>query len=207
MPGRFRRIPRLSRLGLHHFEMTLRRGERSRVEAQTDYLYWQGLVRRDAKGFHLVAAPENLLHPECQGFGFGDMAIRHLSDQHRRHTLTFDVGGEAEAFHWSQPGVFLESLERRDGQQAVPRSHHIGEAFSASLNSDRWLKIWLAGQAGWEIIVAGRSWQRDTGGDQREFVELSLASLATAFPQGGEIRLRLGGNERLLARLPVHCSP
>ncbi len=193
--------------GLHRLEMTLRRGERSRVEAQTDYWYWQGLVRRDAKGFHLVAAPENLLYSECQGFGFGDITIRHLSDQNRRHKLTFDVGGAAEAFHWSQPGVFLESLERRDGQQAVQRSHHIGEAFSASLNSDRWLKIWLAGQAGWEIIVAGRSWQRDTAGDQREFVELSLASLATAFPQGGEIRLRLGGNERLLARFTSPLQP
>lgn len=193
--------------GLHRLEPILRRGDRSRVEAQTDYWYWQGLVRRDTQGFHLVAAPENLLHAECRGFSFGNTAIRHLSDQHRRHTLTFDVGGAGKAFHWSQPGVFLESLERRAGQQAVPRSHHIGEAFSASLNSDRWLRIWLAGQPGWEIIVAGQSWQRDIGGDRREFVELSLASLATAFPQGDEIRLRLGGSERLIARFTSPLQP
>jgi hypothetical protein len=123
--------------GLHRLELILRQGERSRVEAQTDYWYWQGLVRRDTQGFHLVATPENILYAECRGFGFGNTTIRHLTDQHRRHTLAFDVGGAGKAFHWSQPGVFLESLERRVGQQAVPRSHHLGEAFSASLNSDR----------------------------------------------------------------------
>lgn len=193
--------------GLHRLELILRRGERSRVEVQTDYWYWQGLVRRDTQGFHLAAAPENLLHAECRGFSFGNTAIRHLSDQYRRHTLTFDVGGACKAFHWSQPGVFLESLERRAGQQAMPLHHSLGEAFSASLNSDRWLRIWLAGQADWEIIVAGQVWQRDIGGDRREFVELSLASLATAFPQGGEIRLRLAGGVRLVAHFSSPLQP
>lgn len=193
--------------GLHRLEIALRRGERSRVEAQTDYWYWQGLVRRDAEGFHFVAKPENLLQEECRGFSFGETAICHLTDTHRRHTLTFEVGGDSKAFHWSQPGVFLESLERRDGQQAVARSHHLGEAFSASLNSDRWLRIWLAGQTDWAIIVAGQAWQREIGGDQREFVELSLASLATAFPQGGEIQLRLGESERVIARFTSPLQP
>lgn len=193
--------------GLHRLSLTLRRGERIRVEAQTEYWYWQGLVRHDANGFLLLASPENLLHAECRGFGFVATAILHLNDRHRRHTLTFDVGGAAEAFHWSQPGLFLESLDRRDGQQAEPRSHRLGEAFSASLNSDRWLRIWLAAQVGWEILVVDRSWQRDIGGDRREFVELSLATLATAFPQGGEIRLNLDGCERLIARFTSPVQP
>ena len=193
--------------GLHRLELILRRGERSRAEVKADYWYWQGLARRDTQGFHLVLAPENLLHAECRGFGFGNTTIVHLSDQQRRHTLTFDVGGEGKAFHWSQPGVFLESLERRAGQQAVLRSHHLGEAFSASLNSDRWLRIWLAGQTGWEIVVAAQSWQRDIGGDLRDFVELSLASLATAFLQGGEVRIRLGGSDLLIASFSSPLQP
>lgn len=141
--------------GLHCLELTLRRREGSRMEAQTDYWYWQGLVRSDANGLYLAAAPKNLLHAKCRGFGFADTAIHHLNDQHRQHTLTFDVGGSVVAFHWPQPGVFLESLQRGNGQHAVPRAHHVGETFAASLNSDRWLRIWLAGQVGWEIIVAG----------------------------------------------------
>ena len=193
--------------GLHRFEMTLRRSERSRVEAQAEYWFWQGLIGRDTKGFKIAAPPRNLLIPECQGFAIGDTFIRHRSDMHRRHTLTFDVNGEGRAFHWSQPGVFLESQERRAGQLSATNSHHLGEAFSASLNSDRWLRIWLVEQAGWEIIVANQVWQRDIGGDQRDFVELSLASLATAFHQGGEIRLRLGGQERLLARFTSPLQP
>jgi hypothetical protein len=193
--------------GLHRIELILRRGERSRVEVQGGYWLWQGLERRDVNGFQLVAVPTNLLHAECLGFGFEDTAIHHLRDQHRRHKLTFDVSGKPISFHWSQPGVFLESLERRAGQQAMPRSHPLGEAFSASLNSDRWLRLWLTGQTGWEVLVAGQPWQRDVGGDRRELVELSLASLVTAFPQGGEIGLRLGGRERLIARFTSTLQP
>ena len=56
--------------------------------------------------------------------------------------------------------------------------------------------------------MAGRIWQRYVSGDRREFVELSLASLATAaFPQGGEIRLRLSGSERLVARFSSPLQP
>lgn len=55
--------------------------------------------------------------------------------------------------------------------------------------------------------MAGVSWQRDIGSDRREFVELSLSSLSAAFPQGGEIRLRLGGSERLIARFNSPLQP
>src|SRR5205823_4851047 len=57
--------------GLHRIELTLRRGERSRVEAQIDFWYWQGLVRRDTTCLHLAAAPRNLVRAECRGFAIG----------------------------------------------------------------------------------------------------------------------------------------
>jgi hypothetical protein len=98
--------------------------------------------------------PQNLLPLRYSGFGIGATTIRHLADQHRRHTLAFNVGGEQVDFHWSQSGIFLESLERQAGKQAEPRPHHLSEVFSASLNSARWLRIWLAGQSHWEIVVA-----------------------------------------------------
>lgn len=193
--------------GLHHLQLTLRRSERSRIEAQADYLYWQGLDHHDAKGFHLITQPMNLLRAECCGVGFKNTGIFHLKDKHRRHTLMFDIRGVNKPFHWPQPGIFLESLERRAGKQAVSHSHDFGEAFSASLNSDRWLRIWLAGQEGWNIMVAGQSWQHDIDGDKRDFVELGLASLAVAFPQGGIIRLLLNNSEHLIARFNRPLQP
>jgi hypothetical protein len=192
--------------GLHRLEFTLRRGERSRHEAKATYWFWQGLLRHDPSGFHLSGPAMNLLPAECRGFGVEEGAIRHLADHHRRHTLVFDMDGSRMAFHWAQPGVFLESLERRPGTQAAPRAHLLGEAFPASCNSARWLRIWLAGQREWDIVVAGKVWHRGMGVDHRAFVELSCASLATAFPEGGDIRLRMHGRERLLARFssPLH---
>jgi hypothetical protein len=193
--------------GMHRFELALSRGAHSRTEAQAEYWLWQGLRGYDTGGFQLDAPPKNLLPLRCSGFGIGETTIRHLADQHRRHTLAFNVGGEHVLFHWSQAGIFLESLERQAGKQAKPRPHHFNEVFSASLHSTRWLRIWLTGQSAWEIVVAGRIWQHHVAGDRREFVELSLASLATAFPQGGEIRLRLGEGERLVAHFSSPLQP
>lgn len=142
--------------GLHHLELTLRRSERSRIEAQADYWYWQGLVHHDAKGFHLITYPKNLLRAECRCFDFNNTVISHLKDKHRRHSLAFDVGGVNKLFHWSQPGIFLESLERRAGQQAIPRSHDFGEAFSASLK----LRPMAQNLAGWPSRLGYHSGRR-----------------------------------------------
>lgn len=193
--------------GMHGLELTLRRGERLRVEAQVEYWMWQGLKRRNSQEFHFAEWPQNLLREECRGFAFDELKIRHLSDQHRRHTLAFKVDDNHILFHWSQPGVFLESLERRAGQQSTPRSHRLGDAFSASINSSRWIRLWIAGHTDWDVLVAGRSWQRAIIGDSREYVELSLASLALAFPQGGDISLRLGAGQRLVARFSSPLQP
>ena len=140
--------------GMHRFELALSRGAHGRTEAQAEYWLWQGLRGYDTGGFQLDAPPKNLLPLRYSGFGIGATTIRHLADQHRRHTLAFNVGGEQVDFHWSQSGIFLESLERQAGKQAEPRPHHLSEVFSASLNSARWLRIWLAGQSHWEIVVA-----------------------------------------------------
>jgi len=193
--------------GMRRIELALRRGERMRAEAQAEYWVWQGLRRHDAREFQLTEEPQNLLRAECRGFAFDAFTIRHRENEHRRHTLVFDVEGCHALFHWAQPGVYLESLERSAGAQAKPRAHRLGEVFSASLNSSRWLRIWVAGQSNWEVSVAGQSWQRAAYGDGREFVELSLASLALAFPQGGEVSLRVGASERLLARFSSPLQP
>jgi hypothetical protein len=193
--------------GMYRFGFTLRRGERTRAERQVECWYWKGLKGHSTREFQLFNQAHNMLLADCRGFAFDLGKIRHLKDQHRRHSLCFRVGDNRAIFSWSQPGLFLESLERSAGQHAKPRSHRLGEAFSASLNSSRWLRIWIAGYVDWEVIIAGATWHRSVPGDRREFVELSLASLALALPQGGDINLRVGTSEQLVARFSSPLQP
>jgi hypothetical protein len=195
--------------GMHRLGLTLRRGGRARAEGHAEFWYWKGLHRHSVRGFQLTGRPANLVSSECRGFTVEETAIRHQVDPYRRHTLVFDVGGQHAIFNWAQPGVFLESLERGPGQPAKPRPHALGDAFSASLRSSRWLKIWLSGNPDWEVFVAGRRWLRSLPGDVhvREFVELSLASLALTFPLGGDVMLRAGGGEWLVARFSSPLQP
>lgn len=193
--------------GMHRLGLTLRRGGRPRVEGRAEYWYWKGLLGHGVRGFRLVGKAVNLAHSECRGFTIEDASIRHQADPYRRHTLVFEVGGEHVAFNWAQPGVFLESLERGPGQHVKPRPQALGDAFSASLMSSRRLRIWLSGNPDWEVVVAGRPWLRSVPGDAREFIELSLASLALTFPSGGDVLLRAGGSEWLVARFSSPLQP
>jgi hypothetical protein len=193
--------------GMYRFDLVLRRGERGRAECKAEYWFWHGLKEHNVRQFQLLDRPQNLLASDCRGFAFETLKILHLTDQYRRHTLSFQVGDNRADFHWTQPGVFLESLERIAGQHARPRSHRLGEAFSASLTSSRWLRIWIAGYTNWEVLIAGRPWQRAVYGDGREFVELSIANLALNFPQGGDILLRLGTSDQCVARFSSPLQP
>ena len=192
---------------VYRLQFSLQRAERGRAEAYAEYWLWKGLQSFDGAGFRLIASPANLVNSECRGFSCQENAILHRTDRHRKHTLAFNVSGTPVVFDWSQPGVFVESLERRAGERSMPRPHRLGEAFSASLDSARWLRLWLTGESDWEIVIAGQSWQRAVAGDRREFLEFSLASLAMAFPQGGEILLRLGRRELLVARFSSPLQP
>jgi hypothetical protein len=192
---------------MYRLRFSLRRAERSRTEAYAEYWLWHGLNTYGGRGFTLHTAPQNVIRSECRGFEFQTGGILHRKDQQRCHTLSFDICGSSVAFDWSQPGVFLESLERRVGERTQVRSHRLGDAFSASLDSARWLRLWLTGESDWEVLVNGQSWQRAVHGDRRDFVELSLASLAVALSQGGEIRLRLGSQALLVARFSSPLQP
>ena len=192
---------------MYRLAMTLNRPGRARSDANAEYWLWQGLRAVDVRGFHLLAAPQNVVREECRGFDFQNLAVFHKRDQHRRHILSFDICGSLVAFEWSQSGVFLDSLDRRPGERSQTRPHHLGDVFSASLDSVRWLRLWLAGESGWAVLVSGRVWQRAVGDDRRDLVEFSLANLALAFPEGGEIRLRVGAGDPLVARFSSPLKP
>lgn len=186
--------------GLHRIGMSLRRGTLNRAEAEGHFWFWSGLRAYDGKEFTLDLFPTNLLPAECKGFKFSESTIRHLNDHNRKHRLVFHVDDEIIIFHWSQPGLFLEALDRQAGHASHSQPHHLGDSFAATLNSSRWLRIWFPGNTEWEVLIAGQIWQRSIANDSRSFVDLSLASLAITFPQGGEIKVKLGGVERLVAR-------
>jgi len=192
---------------VYRLQFSLQRAERNRAEAYGEYWLWQGLRSYDSAGFHLIKLPTNLVPSESLGFTFHQNSIVHRTDHHRKHTLVFEVAGSPITFDWSQPGVFVESVERRAGERWIPREHCLGDAFSASLDSVRWLRLWLTGERDWEIVIAGQIWQRAVVGDRREFVEFSLASLAMTFPQGGEILLRLPRRELGVARFSSPLQP
>ena len=199
----------LNRLGpaMHRVNLTLIRSGRSRGDALSEYLLWQGLRVMDGRGFQVTALPENLVRQECRGFEFESLAIVHKHDQYRQHRLSFDLGGSLTTFEWSQPGIYLDSLERKPGERSHVRPHRLGDVFSASLDSVRWLRVWITGESGWEILVAGKLWQRAVGDDRRDFLEFSLASLSLTFPEGGDIRLKVGFREVLVARFSSPLKP
>lgn len=192
---------------IYRLRFALTRLSRTRTEASAEYLFWSGLNASDLHGFHLASLPRNIVQSECRGFDFGPNTISHKRDQNRRHTLAFDLTGAPVMFHWSQPGIFAETVERKAGEPSLTRSHRLGEAFSVTLDSARWLRVWFSGETSWEILVAGQAWQRAVHCDRREFVELSFASLAIAHPGGGAITLRIGQRDLLVARFtsPMHA--
>jgi hypothetical protein len=193
--------------GMHMVELELRRGSRTRPDLRAEYWVWQGVLGYGSLEFSLASVPRNLVLERCRGFEFNPRSIRHLRDKYRVHWLAFDLGSTVKTFEWSQPGVFLESIERRPGQQSYPREHALGEGFTASVNSPRWLRIWIVGRGEWEIVVDGRVWQRAMEPVAPEFVNISLASLATAYPQGGDVSLRSRGSDLLLARFTSPLQP
>jgi len=186
--------------GVHRLDLTLHRGERNRAEAEGHYWLWSDLATYDGEEFKLEKFPVNLIRERCKGFAYLDSKIRHLHDHNRKHHLVFTVNEEELSFHWSQSGLYLEAIDRRAGQASHSRPHPLGDPFSATLNSTRWLRIWIPPNSDWEILIGGQLWQRSIVNDARSFVDLSLASLAIAFPQGGEIRIKLCGVDRLVAR-------
>lgn len=196
--------------GLYRFDLTLRRGERSRVEARQVYWYWHGLERYDAHRFYLSAMPENLIRDSSCGFEYEQGLILHKEkdDINHWHTLCFNIEGEQVTFSWPQPGISLEWLERVTGKQATPKPCKLGSVFSASMGSTRWLRIWKVGIYDCRLLVEGQEWERAENLNKKQFTEISLASLAPSFPGGGEITLTHRDYKCLIARFtsPLHAT-
>jgi hypothetical protein len=173
--------------GLHRLTISVFRHQRRKLY-QSVWL-WTGLREyRLGNAFEFSEFPTNLCEAECRGFQIFSASLRHSQDNYRQHRLSFDVGNQVKQFCWTQRGIFLESLEKRAGLSPSPVSHELGQSFSASTDSDRWLRIWCVPATKAELLVNGESHQRmHTWG--RSYFDVSLANLAAIYPRGGEISL------------------
>jgi hypothetical protein len=176
------------RPGLHQIEVSVFR--RERCELRQSFLVWMGLERYQAgQQFELSGEPLNLIAEQCQGFDIGPTVIRHRHDHLRQHRLAFDLGG-SQNFHWSQAGTFLESFEKKAGRAIQPEPRKLGESFSASIDSARWLRVWRVPAADAALVVNGGTIQQMRVGSRHPFLDVSLAQLSTLYPDGGRISLR-----------------
>ena len=183
--------------GLHHFQCMVTRGGR-RTECEQEFWYWAGLNDwTDGEGFACTSMPLNLHLPTCRGFEQADGLLCHQKDARRMHSLAFEVAGNIHSFCWSQSGLFLESFERRAGISAQPEAHRLESSFSADAKSPLWLRVWQIPSHQAEIYANGRSIQRFA--PNRTSVDISLAHLATLFPDGGNLARVACGLEMRIA--------
>lgn len=178
--------------GLNRVQVSVYRQQR-RESCQSFWL-WVGLkAYRPGDEFELSQPPTNLVDEKCRGFVLGPAAIRHRFDSFRQHYLTFDVDEALRCFRWSQRGIFLESFEKGVGRIISPVSHRLGETFSASIDSPRWLRVWCIPAGNTTVRVNGQQIERMYADRNRAFFDLSLAHLSRAYPQGGQISLDSDG--------------
>jgi len=190
--------------GLHHLRCVVTRGGR-RAECEREFWYWAGLTGwEEGRQFNLSAMPANLHWPDCRGFDRNNGALRHKADGHRQHRLAFNINGQIEFFTWSRSGLFLESYERRAGL-ATAEEHPIPASFAADVHTARWLRVWHVPAQQAELRVNGQLVQRFAPGQIR--AEVSLAHLATLFPQGGTLALVANGLKTHLASFRKPLTP
>jgi len=192
--------------GLHEIEISVL--QRQRCHLKQSYCLWVGLDAYVAGDkFVLSAPPVNLVKPECCGFEVSPFAIRHRFDAYRQHYLAFDFRGTVRRFAWSRKGFFLESFKRTAGRAIQPVPQQLGDTFSASVDSQRWLRVWCVPAIPAHLMVNGQILQSMKSGQNRAFFDVSLAQVSTLHPQGGRIVLKWDDTETAVARFARPLTP
>ena len=205
------RLPSLGELealppGLHEIDISVI--QRHRCHLKQSYLLWVGLnAYVPGEKFVLSAPPINLVKAGCCGFEVSPFAIQHQSDAYRQHHLAFDLRGEVKRLAWSRKGIFLESLQRTPGRPSEPISNKLGETFSASGDSQRWLRVWCIPAVPAHLKINNEVLQRMKAEQNHAFFDVSLAQISTLYPQGGSIVLKWDDSETTVARFARPLTP
>jgi hypothetical protein len=193
--------------GLHTVELSVSRGSR-RSQCREVFKLWMGLCgHREGVGFECSSLPTNIRWEHSAGFRRDGNALLHANDNCRRHVLAFEVGDGIETFCFSRCGTFLESFEKRSGHAIHPEARCLGDSFSASIQSARFLRIWRIPTDDYQLLVNGQVVQEVTRSSGRLFSDLGLANLATQFPSGGEVAFNLHGSVIKVARFTKPLVP
>lgn len=193
--------------GLHFIQLSISKGSR-RPQCKEIFNLWVGLHEyREGVGFDCDALALNIRWEDCLGLPWDGRTLKHSDDNRRQHVLAFEVGEEIVTFRFSRSGTFLESFEKRAGHAIHPEAYRLGDSFSASIQSQRLLRIWHIPADDYKILVNGITVQEVSRASGRLFCDLSLADLSTRFPNGGEIVIGLHGNSIRIARFTQPLVP
>lgn len=193
--------------GLHFVQLSVSRGSR-RPQCKETFKVWIGLREyREGVGFDCDALPLNIRWGDSSGFHWDGKALKHSNDNRRQHVLALEVDGEIVTFHFSRSGIFLESFEKRAGHAIHPEACRLGDSFSASIQSARFLRVWHIPSVDLKILVNGIAVQEIERAGGRLFSDLSLGNLSAQFPSGGEIMVTLHGNSIRVARFTKPLVP
>lgn len=193
--------------GLHFIELSVSRGNR-RPQCKETFKLWVGLREyREGVSFECDAPPSNIRWGECLGLPWDGSALKHTNDNRRQHIVAFEVGEEIVTFRFSRSGTFLESFEKRAGHAIHPEACRLGDSFSASIQSARFLRVWHIPADDYQIVVNGTTFQEVARASGRLFTDLSLGNLSSQFSSGGEISIKLHGNAIKVARFTKPLVP
>lgn len=193
--------------GLHPIQLSIARGNR-RPQCKETFKLWVGLREyREGVSFDCDALPVNIRWGDCLGLPWDGKALKHTNDNRRQHVLAFEASDEIVTFRFSRSGTFLESFEKRAGHAIHPEACRLGDSFSASVQSARFLRIWHIPADDYKILVNGITVQEVARAGGRLFSDLSLGNLSAQFPSGGQISINLRGHSIAVAKFTKPLVP
>ncbi len=193
--------------GLHFIQLSISRGSR-RPQCKETFKLWVGLREyREGVGFDCDALPLNIQWGDCLGLPWDGKTLKHSNDNRRQHILAFEVDEEIVTFRFSRSGTFLESFEKRAGHAIHPEACRLGDGFSASIQSARFLRVWHIPSDDYQIVTNGTVLQEVARTSGRLFTDLSLGNLSSQFSSGGEISIKLHGHSIRVAKFTKPLVP
>jgi hypothetical protein len=207
LPCRVANANFLSGLAPAFYEVRFEIVRRTRRQIVQTALYWHGLQSATPQEFQFSKLPVNVEENQCAGFEITRTSFRHCADRVRQHRLAFNVGDKTLDLCWSQPGVFLESVLKVPNAPARIEEHALGETFSADTYSRKFLRVWIVPSSVGELRVRKALLHKFDARCDSKHVDISLAHLATLFPEGGEIVLLREGVAVTVARFRRPVTP
>lgn len=187
--------------GVHRILMTVR--HRDRVRYKQSWLFWQGLLTENESGLVWAMAPTNLLDDKVFGFTKTLTGLDVVSSQERARQVVFQIDSEMVPLRWLREGVTLESYQAASGIKSNAQAHQLGSTFPADEYSHTHLRISIRPAARGSLQVNGFDFKKAISTNGFIQFDVSLASLAALYPEGGKIGILIDSK---VANIVAHFS-